>query len=901
MFSLKVPTGSFATSLASVLVIIPLLALLAQSQESIDPNVTQYTLDNGLTVILAPSKTAQSVALVTQYQIGSANEAPGRSGFAHLFEHLMFEGTKAVPDFDKTVSGVGAQNNAFTQQDTTTYYMTGPKEALPLFLRLDADRMANLANAVTQEDLDNQRAIVLNEMRQNVLDRPGGAAREQTEVVLYPANHPYGHSTIGSIADLGAAKLEDVVAFHRINYIPSNANVAITGNFDIEKAKAWIDQTFGKVPKSEARKTPTAADVAANPVRLNFVDEVATPVVMLQWPGPRGFSKQTVTNAMLAGAMSVGKGAFDNRLVVEDGVASSVNVYWNEGDLGGSFKVLASAAQGVSAEKLEAAMRKTLDEMRSEGFTEETLKIVRTDIETGYASVRGNPVGYAMALVESAANGDARTWRGEVDISKTVTADEVSAALRTFPNDTAQVSTIIPGGRNTNYPPTIANSSGTSAAEVTAARADVVIPEITMEDAAAIVFPQSETRTLASGATLVAYKIEDPAKVGISLITKGGSLADTTVGLSDLAMALNSRGVGDLSLADVDKRYRESGISVYGGAGRHYSQIIASAPVANFEMLATQLAEAILDPRFDTKEWAATLDQTVNGIEAANKSPDYQAMKKLRQALYATGALELREPDAAAVKALKSEDANALFAARMRPDQTVFHVASNLPVDTVVAALDKAFLNWKAVGEPSVFPDYSRPIAKTIRLETQVNGATQTSILAALPAPDEGTAQSIAFGLAAQVLGGDAGSRLNRVLREEKGWSYGIGSSVNGDKGRNNSLLLVSTTVQADHTEDSIKEIRRIIAELADRPVTADEFETARRTIKSQFLNAFDSAPGMAGFAGSLYSQGYQLADLKKYLDDIESITLEEVNAQAKIIAQSELALSIAGDKALMK
>ncbi len=901
MSSFKTPAASFFKSWLAASTIIPILSLPVLAQESIDPNVTQYTLDNGLTIILAPSKTAQSVALVTQYQVGSADEAPGRSGFAHLFEHLMFEGTKAVPDFDKVVSSVGGQNNAFTQQDTTTYYMSGPKEALPLFLRLDADRMANLANAVTQEDLDNQRAIVLNEMRQNVLDQPGGAAREQTEVALYPAGHPYGHSPIGSIADLGAAKLGDVIAFHRINYIPANANVAITGNFDVEKAKAWIDQTFAKVPKAAPRALPTIADIPANPIRLNFTDEVPTPIVMLQWPGPRGYTKQTVTNGMLAGAMSVGKGALDNRLVVEDGVASSVNVYWNDGDLGGSFKVLASAAQGVSAEKLEAAMRKALDEMRTEGFPEDTLKIVRTDIETGYASVPNNPVGFAMALVGSAANGDARTWRGEVDIAKTITAEDVSAALQAFPNEAAQVSVITPGSRNTNYPATIANSTGTSTPEVIASRADIDIPDIALEDAAALVLPQTETRKLASGATLIAYKIEDPAKAGISLTIKGGSLLDPTVGLSDLAMALNSRGAGELSLAEVDKRYRESGISVNGGAGRHYSQIIASAPVKNFEMLATQLAEAILHPRFDGKEWAATLDQTVNSVEAANKSPDYQAMKKLRQALYPAAALELRQPDIAALKVLKSDDAKALFAARMRPDQTVFHVASNLPIDAVITAIDKAFANWTVSEGQAAFPDYSRPIAKNIRLETQVNGATQTAILAAMPAPDEGTPESVAFGLAAHVLGGDAGSRLNAILREEKGWSYGIGSSVNGDKGRNNSLLLVSTTVQADHTEDSIKEIRRIITALADKPITAEEFETARRTIKAQFLNAFDSAPGMAAFAGSLYSQGYQLNDLQKYLSDIESVTLEQVNAQAMIIAKSELALSIAGDKALMK
>jgi zinc protease len=896
--------AAFNKSLVATLVALPLLAMPALSQiamiETIDPNVMAYTLANGLKVALAPSKTAQSVALVTQYDVGSANEAPGRSGFAHLFEHLMFEGTKAVPDFDKVISSVGAQNNAFTQRDSTTYYMTGPAEALPLFLRLDADRMANLANAVSQEDLDNQRAIVLNEMRQNVLDQPGGAAREQTETALYPAGHPYGHSTIGSIADLGAAKLDDVIAFHRINYIPANAHVAITGNFDIEKAKAWIDQTFAKIPNATPVPLAAVSDVSATTKRLEFSDEVPTPVVMLQWPGPRGYSKKTVTNSMMAGAMSVGKGAFDNRLVVQDGVASSVNAYWSDGDLGGSFKVLASAAQGVSADKLEAAMRKALDAMRSEGFTEDTLKIVRTDMETGYASVPNNPVGFAIALAQSAGNGDARTWRGEVDIAKTVTAADVSAALRAFPNETAQVSIIAPGARNTNYPATIASSTGTSAPIVTEARADILIPEIALEKAADIVFPPSQTRTLASGATLVSYTINDPAKVGISLITPGGSL-DAPAALSELAMAVTSRGVGELSLAATDERYRTSGIAVNGGAGRHYSQVRGSAPVQNFETLATQFAQAIMQPRFDDKEWAAALDQTVNAVEASKKSPDYHALKKLREVLYPADAPELIEPDVGQIKQFKSADAQSLYLQQMRPDKATIHVASNLPIDTIVSTVDKAFAGWSAKPNPVALKGYSIPTVTDMRLTSQVDGATQTAILAAIAAPDEGSKDSVAFGLAAHVLGGDAGSRLNAVLREEKGWSYGIGAYVNGDKARNNSLLLVSTTVQSDHTEDSINEIKRVIAEFGNKPITEQEFETARRTIKAQFLNAFDSAPGMAGWAAALYSQGYQLDDLKKYLQDIDSVTLDMVNAQAQRIAKSAIALSTAGDKALMK
>ncbi len=872
----------------------------AIAQESIDPNVTQYTLANGLTVVLAPSRTAQSVALVTQYDVGSANEAPGRSGFAHLFEHLMFEGTKAVPDFDKVVSGIGGENNAFTQEDTTTYYLTGPKEALPVFLRLDADRMANLANAVSQEDLDNQRAIVLNEMRQNVLDQPGGAASEQAPSSLYPAGHPYAHATIGSIADLAAAKLDDVVAFHRVNYVPSNAIVTVTGSFDLEKTKALIDQTFGLVPKVEKPKAIVPVALTATPKRLKFVDAVATPVVTLAWPGPAGYSRQTVINDMLAAAMTVGAGSLENRLVVQQGIASSAGMNWDGRQLGGIFTVAANGAQGVSVDKLEAGLRAALDAMRTEGISEETLKVVRTDFETGYDRVPSSPLGFGIQLAQSALNGDARTWRGEVDIAKTVTAEEVTAALRAFTDATVQVSVVEPGARNTGYPPAIADSTGTSSAETVAARPEVVIPEIATTDAAAVVFPQTETRKLASGATLIAYHIEDLAQVGIAISTRGGKV-DAPVGLARLGMAVDSRGAGDLPLSALNVRFRENGISIRGNAESHYSQIIATAPLKNLDALVGQLADVVLRPRFDDKEWTAALDQTVNAVDSARKMPDYQAGRKLIEAMYPAGSPEAREPDIAALKALKSEDAKALFQKLMRPDETVFHVASNLPVDQVVAALDKAFANWKATGNAGPFNGYNGPMVKDLRIDTQVDGATQAAILAALPAPDEGSKESTPFGLAVQVLGGDANSRLNKILREEKGWSYGISAQSTGEKDRNNSLLFVSTTVQADHTEESIAEIRKIIADLAVKPITDEEFQSARRTVRAQFLNAFESAPVMAGFAASMASQEYGLPDLKDYLAELDTVTLAEVNAQATNISKSPIALSVAGDKVTMK
>jgi zinc protease len=894
----RTASSRLAQAAACVLALMAVTPLSAQ--ETLDPDLTQYRLDNGVTVILAPSKTAQSVALVTQYGVGSANEAPGRSGFAHLFEHLMFEGTKAVPDFEKALSGAGGDSNAFTQEDATTYYMSGPKEALPLFLRLDADRMANLANSVSKEGLDNQRQVVLNEMRQNYLDRPGGAARAQTETALYPAGHPYAHATIGSVADLDAATLDDVIAFHRTFYVPSNAYVAVTGSFDPEKARELITKTFGLVPKSEPLSAAGAPQPALKPQRLNFVDAVATPAVMYRWTGARGATRESVVNRMAARALSVGKGSFDDLLIIQQGVSSGAGASWQERALSGIFTLTASAAQGVSAGKLEAAVQTAFDAIKAKGISEETLKIVRADFDSGYASLPSNPVSFGITLADSAKEGDAKAWRRELDWSKSVTPEEVNAALRSFNTNEAQVSTVVPGARNTDYPPAIANSTGRSTPVKTSPRPEIVMPEFAVAKASGVVFPAVETRTLKSGATLMSYKVEDNAKIGISLIVKGGDI-DAPVGLSDLGMSVTNRGAGDLSLPEMDSLYRSNGINLYGDSSRRYSLIHASAPRGKLKELSAQLADIILRPRFDPAEWSALIDAEVTDLESRRKQPDYQAGRKLLASLYPAGARESRQPDTAALKITKSSDAKALFLGRMRPDAATFHVASNLPVDDVAAELDKALSGWAASGAAGPFEDGARPSVKQGRVDAEVAGATQAAILAALPAPDGGAAEKTAFDLAVDVLGGGLNSRLNVVLREERGWSYGLSASADGEKGRNNSLLYISAAVQNDHAEDSIKEIRRIIAALATSPVTAEEFEAVRRQARARFLGYFEDAPGTAMIAGFLAQAGFTIAEIKQKVDALDSVTLEDVNRQAAVIAQSPMAMSVAGDKAKMK
>ncbi len=870
--------------------------------DGVKPAITQFTLDNGLKVVLAPSATAKNVAVVVQYDVGSANETPGHSGFAHLFEHLMFEGTKSIPNFDEVASSVGAQNNAFTQDDGTVFHMTAPLAALPVLLRLDADRMANLANAVTQEDLDNQREVVLNEMRQNVLDQPGGAARTQGSVAIYPKGHPYDHATIGSIADVKAAKLEDVVAFHRQFYVPSNAYLAVAGDFDVAEAKADIEQTFGLIPKFAKPAFLDAVAPPAMPGRMNFIDAVPTQIVTLTWPGVAGYGINANRLTALAAAMGVGKWSLGNKLVLENGVASSAGAYYDQKQYGGAFTIYASGAQGVSAEKLEASLNEAVAKMQKDGVPQESLDTYRTNLESNFDNVPSSPLDFAMALDGAVSlTGDAGSWRDEVGEAKSFTTSNMTKLLQSFTKDNAMIVTVTPGPRNNDYPPTLANSSGNDPTPQIAVRPEVLMPDLKAGAAAATIFPAVETIKLANGATLMSYHVDDAVNAALVLTVKGGAI-HAPVGLAGLAMDVGSRGAGDLPLIDFDQKLRDKNISLGGGASAYRSSISASAPLKNFDDMLSYLALSISHPRFDAKEWMTIIDGQKAGLKAQKESANYYAGLSLGKAIYPENALEVRVLDEAGIDGLTIEKAKGLFLKRMDPNLATIYVASNMPIADIAAKLDKAFVEWADAGAGSqAFETPSKPAIKDMTLSNQVAGTTQATIIAIMPAPRSGTVESAAFDIVVNVLGGDLNSRLSKVLREEKGWSYGIGAAKSGNKGLDNTIMTIGTTVEAAHTMDSIAEIRRIVAELATKPITDAEFQTAMVSSKSRFQAAFDTAPGTAQLMGSLASSGFEMDDMKLFLSNLEKVTLEGVNRQAVLLAKSPMALSYAGDKATIK
>ncbi len=335
---------------------------------SIQVPFRQFQLPNGLNVILHQDKTVPVVAVNVWYHVGSANEKPGRTGFAHLFEHLMFEGSKNVPEgqFDILLEAAGANNNGSTNNDRTNYVIDLPSNALELALFLESDRMAYLLDTMSPERVDGQREVVKNERRQSYENRPYGMASLELDKLLWPANHPYSWPVIGHMEDLTAATQADVQEFFKKYYAPNNASLVIAGDIDVDRTQGLVQKWFSEIPRGPAVEpvAPPAA-VLTGVKRQTLTDQVSLPRLYLGWLTPRLFAPGDATLDLVSSVLSDGKNSrLYKRLVYDDQIAQDVSAFQSSGALGSSFLIVATARRGHTAEELQKAIDEEIDKLR---------------------------------------------------------------------------------------------------------------------------------------------------------------------------------------------------------------------------------------------------------------------------------------------------------------------------------------------------------------------------------------------------------------------------------------------------------------------------------------------------------------------------------------------------------
>jgi zinc protease len=345
--------------------------LSAQSPAPLQVPYRQFTLANGLNVILHRDPSIPIVAVNTWYYVGSANEKPGRTGFAHLFEHLMFEGSKHVPEgqFDILLEGAGGDNNGSTSNDRTNYIIDVPSNALELALYLESDRMGYLLDTMSPQRVDGQRDVVKNERRQSYENRPYGMASIELDKLLWPPNHPYSWPTIGYMEDLTAASYEDVVEFFKKYYAPNNASLVIAGDIDFDRTRALVEKWFGEIPRgSVVEPVAPPAAILTSVKTKTLTDKVALPRLYLAWLTPRfyapGDSALDITSSVLTGGKN---SRLYKRLVYDMQIAQDVSAFQQSGALGSQFQIVATARSGHTAAELQKVIDEELDRLRRDG------------------------------------------------------------------------------------------------------------------------------------------------------------------------------------------------------------------------------------------------------------------------------------------------------------------------------------------------------------------------------------------------------------------------------------------------------------------------------------------------------------------------------------------------------
>lgn len=434
-------------TLAAFLLLSPGI-LFAQS----DIKFEQYVLENGLTVILHEDHSAPVASIMMMYHVGSKNEKKGKTGFAHLFEHMMFQGSQHVQKEEhfRLLQQVGANVNGSTSEDRTNYFETLPSNGVELAIYLESDRMGFLLPAMDQTKLDNQRDVVKNERRQTTENVPYGLSYETIAKALYPGTHPYSWPVIGSMADLSAASLEDVKMFFATYYAPNNACVVIAGDIDPLQVKTWVGKYFGPIPRGKAFERPAPQEITLGAdKRIVLEDRVQLPRLYLTWPSARGYTRIDAVRDVMTDVLGAGKNSrLYKSLVYEKQIAQSVTASQSGSEIAGELAITVTAKPGKTLTEMETAVHQVLDDMLKNGVTEKEVQTSLNQKEASLinrqATVFGKTIGLASAFTLS---GDAANINRELERFKGITPAEVLADARQAFAQPKIVLSIVPQGK----------------------------------------------------------------------------------------------------------------------------------------------------------------------------------------------------------------------------------------------------------------------------------------------------------------------------------------------------------------------------------------------------------------------------------------------------------------------
>src|SRR5579883_195942 len=768
---------------------------------NLDIPYKKFVLPNGLTLIVHEDHKAPIVAVNVWYHVGSKNEKPGKTGFAHLFEHLMFGGSENVKTtYINAFEKIGATDlNGTTNSDRTNYFETVPAPALDYALFLESDRMGHLLGSFDAKTLETQRGVVQNEKRQGE-NQPYGMAYETIQKATYPAAHPYSWTVIGSMDDLNAASLDDVKEWFRTYYGPSNATIAIAGDIDPETARAKVEKYFGDIPPGPpvAHQQVWIAKMTGTH-RERLEDRVPQARIYKVWNVPQWGTPEEMYLELAARCLTQGKNSrLYKRLVYDEQVATQINAFVDGSEIGGQFIVQTTLKPGQDTAKVERAVDEELKRFIEGGPTADELDRAKTTYVAGFIRGLDRVGGFGgksdVLAQGQVFTGDPAAYKNRLRYVQTATAAQVQSTAKAWLSDGQFVLEMVPFPKFTSTPKGVDRSK---------------LPEVTAAPESKL--PKLHRATLANGLKVVLAERHDTPVVDASMLFDAGYAADqfANPGTATLAMTLLADGTKSRNALEISDELERLGAQLQANSRLDSSAVFLSALKPKLDESLALFADVLLNPSFPDADFQREKKLQLARIEQEKAQPLPMALRVLPALTYgrehAYGNPLTGSGTTASVSRITREDLIKFHSTWMRPNAATLVVAGDTSLPEMQPKLEKLFGEWRPGKTPQKnLAHVSLPEKSAVYLIDRP-GALQSYVIAGEAALPKNSPQEIATDLMNDLVGGTFSSRLNMNLREDKHWSYGARSLFYSAKGQ--QPFIAVAPVQTDKTRESLAEI----------------------------------------------------------------------------------------------
>lgn len=855
---------------------------------------TKVVLQNGLTVIVHEDHKAPIVSVNVWYHVGSKNEKPGKTGFAHLFEHLMFNGSEHYnDDYFKAMEKVGATDlNGTTSEDRTNYFQNAPKDALDYLLWLESDRMGHLIGAIDKAKLDEQRGVVQNEKRQYE-NQPYAISEELITKATWPSGHPYSWTVIGSMEDLNAATVDDVKDWFKKYYGAANATLVIAGDVDTNEAIEKAKKYFGDIDSG-----PTLArfDAWVPPmntvIRQKATDRVPQARIYKVWNVPQYGTTDLNLLDLTSDVLGSGKTSrLYKRLVYKDQIATDVAVYVDAREIASQLLIIATAKPGGDLSKVEKAIDEEVQNFLKTGPAEKELQRVKMQYEAGFVRGVERIGGFGGKSDVLAHNyvftGNPDYYKIQLQEVKEATAKQVKDAANKWLTNGQYILEIHP------FPEYSTNASQVD-------RSSLPVPELKPEAK----FPQIERAELSNGLKIILAQRHTVPVIQFNLIVDAGYAADSlsAPGTARLAMDMLLEGTKKRTSLQISEELALIGAMIDCGSDLDSSFVYLNTLKEKMDKALDIYSDVILNPIFPEKDFNRLKQQRLASIKREKAEPSAVGFRVLPKLLYGENhAYSIPFTGSGTeetVSKMTTADMKKFHSTWFKPNNATLVIVGDTTMEEIKPKIERLFKNWKRgnVPQKNISMLDQKSLKRTVYIIDRP-GSIQSIIFVGNIATPKSDPDNIAIGIMNKILGGDFTSRINMNLREDKHWTYGAHSTLPDAKGQR--PFIVFAPVQSDKTKDAMLELaKELEGVISDKPITPEEFEKA---VKNQILKL----PGVwetMGRVGSGIAEivRFGLPDdyYQTYSDKVRSLKPENVNAAAKKVVRPENTVwVIVGDK----